>query len=198
VKGFTLAVAALATAALSVPAVAPAAPKPAQQNKQAAKQADRASAKLTQAVTVAGILRHERALANIAERNGGTRASGTPGFDRSKDYVAGQLENAGYDVTVQPFEFPFFQELAPSTFERTAPTQHTYADEDFDTMEFSGSGDVTGNVVAVDLQLPPGAEPSSSTSGCEASDFTGRHRERGGRRPAAAAGRRALEQHQRL
>jgi Zn-dependent M28 family amino/carboxypeptidase len=28
-------------------------------------------------------------------------------------------------------------------------------------------------VVAVDLQLPPGAEPSSSTSGCEASDFTG-------------------------
>ena len=67
-------------------------------------------------------MRHERALANIAERNGGTRASGTRGFDKSRDYVVGQLQGAGYDVSVQPFEFPFFQELAPATFERTAPT----------------------------------------------------------------------------
>ena len=39
-------------------------------------------------------------------------------------------------------------------------------------MEYSGSGDVTAEVVAVDLTLPPTPEPSS-TSGCEASDFDG-------------------------
>ena len=40
-------------------------------------------------------------------------------------------------------------------------------------MEYSGSGDVTANVEAVDLTLPPSADPNGSTSGCEASDFAG-------------------------
>ncbi len=40
-------------------------------------------------------------------------------------------------------------------------------------MEFSGSGDVTAELVAIDLVIPPGAEASSSNSGCEAADFTG-------------------------
>ncbi len=166
-KGSTLAI--VATAALVVtgaPAAASAAKAP-------DKKAEKAATRLANAVTVQGIMRHERALANIAERNGGTRASGTRGFEKSRDYVAGQLEGAGYDVTVQPFEFPFFQELAPSMFERTAPTARTYTDEDFATMEYSGSGDVTGNVVPVDVVLPPGPEPSSNTSGCEDADFTG-------------------------
>ena len=39
-------------------------------------------------------------------------------------------------------------------------------------MDYSGSGDVTANLQAVDLTLPPTPEPSS-TSGCEASDFAG-------------------------
>jgi hypothetical protein len=52
------------------------------------------------------MVRHERALANIAERNGGTRASGTAGFLKSRDYVVGVLQNAGYAVTVQPSDFP--------------------------------------------------------------------------------------------
>src|SRR3954470_1436467 len=81
---------------------------------------DTVGAKLANAVTVSGIMRHERALANIAERNGGTRASGTPGFNRSRDYIVGQLQNTGWTVNVQPFEFPYYEPLAPSTFERTA------------------------------------------------------------------------------
>ena len=40
-------------------------------------------------------------------------------------------------------------------------------------MEYSGSGDVTAAVTAVDVMLPPGSEPSSSNSGCEAADFAG-------------------------
>jgi Zn-dependent M28 family amino/carboxypeptidase len=159
-----IAIAAMAPAAL--PAVSSAAP----QAKKADK-SDKVATRLANAVTVNGILRHERAFANIAERNGGTRVSGSPGFDKSRDYVVGQLQSAGWSVDVQPFEFPYFQELAPSSLERTAPDQRTYTDE-FGTMDYSGSGDVTANLQAVDLTLPPSPEPGS-TSGCEASDFTG-------------------------
>ena len=38
-------------------------------------------------------------------------------------------------------------------------------------MEFSGSGDVTAELDAIDLVIPPGAEASTSNSGCEAEDF---------------------------
>jgi Zn-dependent M28 family amino/carboxypeptidase len=39
-------------------------------------------------------------------------------------------------------------------------------------MSYSGSGDVTAELTAVDLILPPPG-PGATTSGCEASDFTG-------------------------
>ena len=44
-------------------------------------------AKLRKAVNVAGMRKHEQALQNIANANGGTRASGTPGYAASVDYV---------------------------------------------------------------------------------------------------------------
>jgi Zn-dependent M28 family amino/carboxypeptidase len=128
--------------------------------------------RLQNAVKVSDILVHERALANIAERNGGTRASGTPGFERSSEYVAGVLRDAGYEVTVQPFDFAFFTENAPATFARVSPNPRTYADTEFATMQYSGSGDVTAAIAPVDLTLPPAPEPGS-TSGCEAADFAG-------------------------
>ncbi len=46
--------------------------------------------KLRDAVTVNGILQHERAFQRIANQNGGTRVSGTPGYDASAEYVAEQ------------------------------------------------------------------------------------------------------------
>src|SRR5262245_34692157 len=46
---------------------------------------------LRNAVTVNGVMKHEKALQQIANANRGTRASGTPGFDASRDYVAGKL-----------------------------------------------------------------------------------------------------------
>jgi Zn-dependent M28 family amino/carboxypeptidase len=160
-------------AVIAIAAMAPAvAPAVSSAQKPKADKSEKAATKLANAVTVNGILRHERALANIAERNGGTRVSGSAGFDKSRDYVVGQLQNAGWTVNVQPFEFPYFQELAPTTLERTAPDQHTYGDDEFATMDYSGSGDVTADVQAIDLTLPPSPEPGS-TSGCEASDFAG-------------------------
>jgi hypothetical protein len=46
------------------------------------------SAELRRAVTTEGILQHERQFQEIAAANGNTRASGTPGYDDSAQYVA--------------------------------------------------------------------------------------------------------------
>ncbi len=125
--------------------------------------------KLRDAVTVGGILGHERVFQRIAAQNGGTRASGTPGFKASADYVRQTLRQAGYSVRQQKFDFNFFQELAPAELSQVAPTPTDYGTE---TFEYSGSGDVTGNLIGTnDIVIPPGAQPSSSTSGCEAADF---------------------------
>ncbi len=42
---------------------------------------------LRQAVTVGGIMTHQRVLQRIANNNDGTRAAGTPGYAASADYV---------------------------------------------------------------------------------------------------------------
>jgi Zn-dependent M28 family amino/carboxypeptidase len=127
------------------------------------------TARLRRAVTVGGILDHQRIFQRIANQNGGTRASGTPGYEASADYVAERLQAAGYTVTEQEFTFPFYQELSPAVLEQVSPTPTTYETGTFD---FSGTGDVTGVVVPTnDIVIPPTPEPSS-TSGCEDSDFT--------------------------
>ena len=137
-------------------------------------------ATVTKTVTLKGLLKHSDRFQAIADANGDNRASGLPGYDASAAYVANKMRGAGYDVTVQPFDFPFFEEFG-SAFEQTAPTPTTYVDGvDYDLMDFSGDGDVTAPVVNVDLSLTP---PRASTSGCEPADF-----------PASVAGKIALVQ----
>lgn len=128
--------------------------------------------RLLKAVTVDGIMKHEQALARIAKHNHNTRASGTPGFGASVNYVAGQLKQAGYKVTIQPFKYNYFEETAPPTLARTSPNPQTFAvNSDFLTMEYSDSGAVAGRLVATtDVLIPPPAVPGS-TSGCELADF---------------------------
>jgi Zn-dependent M28 family amino/carboxypeptidase len=133
------------------------------------------AAKLRKAITLDGVMRHEQAFQTIANDNGGTRSAGTPGFDASVAYVVEQLEAAGYDPQVQEFPFPFFQQLAPSVFQRIAPSPQTYVENtDFATEMYSGSGNVTANLQEVnDNQFPPGPTASSSNAGCEPADFAG-------------------------
>ena len=117
------------------------------------------AAQMRKIITVKGMLKHENALQQIADQNGGVRAAGTAGFDASVNYVVKKLKGAGYKPVVQPFDFAFFSgELATPTFERTAPNQRTYVDQvSFDTMDYSGSGDVTADVKEVaNNQFPPG------------------------------------------
>ncbi|MEA2223471.1 MAG: hypothetical protein QOH83_1847 [Solirubrobacteraceae bacterium] len=132
------------------------------------------SQELRDDVTVGGIRAHQQALQNIATMNNGTRASGTPGFDASAAYVSRRLERAGYRPQRQEFTFKSFTELAPAVFARASPDARTFVEPDeFATMNYSGSGDVTKPLTPVDLTLPPGAAANSSTSGCEAADFAG-------------------------
>ncbi len=129
------------------------------------------SKKLRDAVTVNGILQHERAFQSIANANGGTRASGTPGYEASLQYVKQRLQKAGYRVKEQEFTFPFFRELAPAVVSQVSPTQKTYT---VDTFEYSGSGDVTGKLQSVrGNTVPPTAPPGETAAGCTAADFTG-------------------------
>jgi Zn-dependent M28 family amino/carboxypeptidase len=140
----------------------------------AAKDPNAISRQLRDEVTVKGIREHQQALQDIATMNNGTRASGTPGFDASAAYVSRHLERAGYRPRRQEFSFQSFTELAPAILQRTTPDPRTYVQPgEFSTMDYSGTGDVTAPVTAVDLQLPPGPTASSSTSGCEAADFAG-------------------------
>ncbi|MEV6303643.1 M20/M25/M40 family metallo-hydrolase [Actinoplanes sp. NPDC051861] len=130
---------------------------------------DDSSKRLREAVTVDGVYDHLKALQRISDRNGGTRASGTPGYAASVAYVAGKLRKAGYQVTEQKFLFPFYQELAPAQLTPVSPAGPAYTTHTFD---YSGSGDVTGQVVpALDNVLPPTPAPSSN-AGCEPEDFT--------------------------
>lgn len=140
------------------------------------------ASKLERAVTVWGIKDHLRAFQSFANASGGTRVDGTPGFEKSVAYVAKKAKKAGLKVSVQPFTFDRFTETAPPVFERTAPTTQTYVEgTEFATMEYSGSGDVTGNLVPTNDILIPAV--GGSTSGCEAADF-----------PAATSGNIALIQ----
>jgi aminopeptidase Y len=118
--------------------------------------------------------RHVQALQDIATANGGNRAAGTPGYDRSADHVADQLRAAGYMVRFEEFTFPFFEERSPPVLvaEPESPNAFTPAREALRTLASSGSGDLTAPIQAVDLALSE--EPlQASTSGCEPEDFAG-------------------------
>jgi Zn-dependent M28 family amino/carboxypeptidase len=125
--------------------------------------------KLREAVTVSGILQHERAFQTIANDNEGIRASGTAGYNASADYVVRALRKAGYKVRKQTFTFPFFRELEPAELSEVSPTARDF---ETGTFTYSGSGDITGRVIPTnDIVIPPGPNPSTSNSGCEAADF---------------------------
>jgi aminopeptidase Y len=131
---------------------------------------------LVKAVSGKKVMTHLKAFQAIADSNGGTRVSGTPGFDASRDYVVRKLRGAGYDVTIQPFEFTFEGYVTPPLLERTSPAPKTYTYgffSDYVAMGESPSGAASGTVQGVDLVLPPGPAANTSNSGCEASDFAG-------------------------
>ena len=121
-------------------------------------------AKLLQCVTVDGVREHQAAFQAIADANGGTRVSGTAGYDQSVDYVVERMTAAGYAVSVQPFQFQTFISLSPAVLQIVSPNPGPV---DNNVMSYSGSGDHTAAVTA--LAYPP----ADATPGCEAADYAG-------------------------
>jgi hypothetical protein len=124
---------------------------------------------LLECVTLDGVREHQQALQDIATKNDdpvypGTRADGTEGYDNSVEYVAGLLEEAGYEVTRQPVEFEF---AFPAVLRQLTPIEAEYETGPFTG---SGSGEVQGQVIPVDINLEG---DRASTSGCEPEDFAG-------------------------
>ena len=120
--------------------------------------------KVLECVRLQGVREHQAAFQAIADQNGGNRAAGTGGYDDSVDYVVDTLEAAGWSVTLHEFPFTF---VPPPTLQQLTPVMATY---DTGTFTGSGSGEVSGPVIPVDINLVP---PRASSSGCEAADFTG-------------------------
>jgi aminopeptidase Y len=114
----------------------------------------------------------EEAFAQIEALVGfGPRVTGTPAEQAAAAYIAAEMESYGLDVEIQEFGIIYFEELSLPVLERVSPNPTVYqVDTDFATMDYSGSGDVTASLQAVDLDMPP---TSNSTSGCEAADFAG-------------------------
>jgi len=88
------------------------------------------------------------------------------------DYVARLMQQAGYDVTIQPYKFLYYAYIGVPTFTEVSPTPHSY------TLNNEwGPGQSTGTANAAiqpagGIVIPPTAT-SSSTSGCTSADFSG-------------------------
>ena len=123
------------------------------------------------AITVAGIQTHLDAFNAIAQQNGGVRASFDASHTATAEYVRAKLASAGFNATIQTFQFDYGGDLTPPEFSRISPSPRTITPvREFLTMSYSGSGDVTAILVPVDLEIP---SIGGNTSGCEASDFAG-------------------------
>jgi Zn-dependent M28 family amino/carboxypeptidase len=116
--------------------------------------------KLLECVTVEGAREHQAALQAIADANNGIRTSGTPGYDDSVFYVRDRLQEANYDVTVQPFEFQTFITLSQTALDQLTPAPMGPVANRI--ASYSGSGDVTAPVSTLAV-----------ITGCDAADFAG-------------------------
>jgi len=115
---------------------------------------------LREAVEASNIVEH------LVEFYGiGPRPSGTDPYDEAAEYVAERMATAGYEVTIQEFTYDLWEELSDPVLEQISPNPDVYPPynvDGFATMEYSGSADVTADVVLAD------------NFGCDAADFAGK------------------------
>ena len=122
---------------------------------------------LRDAVEPAAIQAHLDELFAAAQAGDGTRASGTEGYTLSQEYVAETLTAAGYEVTIDEFTFPYFNETAaPEVAVIGGPTFS--GSDHLRALIFSRSDDVEAPIVAV--AVDEDGRPIRS-GGCEATDW---------------------------
>src|SRR5581483_6994847 len=119
---------------------------------------------------------HMKAFQAIADANPSpadghpSRNSGEPGYKASVDYVAGLMEDAGYDVTIQTYKFTYYAYTAPPTFSEVSPIATTFVlSEDWNPGQSVGTANAVQLQPAGGIIIPPTPTPSSS-SGCTMAD----------------------------
>jgi Zn-dependent M28 family amino/carboxypeptidase len=122
---------------------------------------------LRDAVEPAAIQDHLDELFAAAQAGDGTRASGTEGYTLSQKYVADALTAAGYEVTLDEFTFPYFNETATPQVEVIGGPSFSGSDH-LRALIFSRSGDIEAPIVAV--AVDEDGRPIRS-GGCEATDW---------------------------
>jgi hypothetical protein len=135
--------------------------------------------KLVPCIQTDDLWNHMQAFQAIADANPGpdgmpSRNAGEPGYKASADYVAAKMQEAGYDVRLQPYTFTYYAYKARPTLSEVTPAAHAH---DYALTDEWNSGQSTGiaNAAlqpAAGITIPPTSTPSSS-SGCTMGDFSG-------------------------
>ena len=162
----------LVAAGLLAPSGAGAAPTPAQCDARV----NDTPGKLIPCIQTDDLWNHMEAFQAIADANPGldghpSRNSGEPGYWASVQYVKNKMEDAGYDVTIQPYKFTYTSFVGTPTWSESSPTARNFQlVTDWNPGTSNGTADAdlqpAGGIV-----LPP-TPTSSSTSGCTAADFS--------------------------
>ncbi|ALG83294.1 M28 family peptidase [Gordonia phthalatica] len=97
---------------------------------------------LADAVTLDGAMKHLRAFQDIANRNGGNRALGSPGYRQSVEYAEKVLREAGYKPVRQEFPTAVWSASKADVLAAGAPVKAT-------ALAFSGATDGTVTAKAV-------------------------------------------------
>ena len=129
---------------------------------------------LQAAVDPAAILADLQRLQDITNQHGGTRQAGSDAEEAAAAFVAGELREAGYEVTLDPVDVPYFGQRAPSVLQILADGAAPQFEDtrDFKAMLLSASGTVTAQVfrLGFDPLAPPG---SRDGLGCNGADWAG-------------------------
>ena len=135
------------------------------------------AAKLLPCITQTDLKEHMQAFETIAIDNPGpdghpSRNSGEPGYWASVQYVATLMQQAGYDVTIQPYTFLYYAYKSIPTLSEVSPTPTSFV-LNTDWTPGQSTGTATAAIQpAGGIVIPPSATPSSS-SGCTSTDFNG-------------------------
>lgn len=113
---------------------------------------------LQKRVTVDAMFAHLATLQDIANAHEGTRAVGTPGYEKSVDFVAEALRSKGFDVTTPEFSTRVFKAEKPVL---------TVGGIDFASHALEFSGGTPG------LSGPLVVAPASETPGCVPAAYDG-------------------------
>ena len=119
-------------------------------------------------VEAGSITRHLQALDAIAREHDGIRTVGTPGYEASVEYIVGELQAIGFEVSTPRFEVATFAEQPGGTITVMDGGPTYEAGDETHAMIYSADGDVTAQVETVGFPDSPGGQREM---GCYENDW---------------------------